>query len=321
MQRRRFVQSVMALPFASMAEIASAQMIGDKPLLIIVPFGPGGSGDITARMLAEFITRKTGRASVVENRPGANGIIGVEAVKKGPADGSVLLLATTSTHSANPSLYLKLPYDPEKDFRLVGHFGASSSFMLVKPDAPYRTLADFVRAAKAAPGKLNFGYFNASSHVPGALLGSIAGFELTPIPYKQVNSAMTELMSGQIDVIFVDSVAGDSFVASGQLRAIAAQGSQRLAKYPAVPLISETYPTYSTSGFLGIAAPAGTPAATLQWLNDLINEAVTTDPVKSRLEGFGFTPQRMSLAQLAAFDRQERAKWKNYVAIAKIVQQ
>ena len=321
MQRRRFVQACAALPFAALTQATRAQVSGDKALQIIVPFGPGGSGDITARMLAEFITRKTARPTVVENRPGANGIIGVEAVKKGPADGSVLLLATTSTHSANPSLYLKLPYDPEKDFRLVGHFGASSSFMLVKPDAAYRTLADFVLAAKAAPGKLNYGYFNASSHVPGALLGRIAGIELTPIPYKQVNSAMTELMSGQIDVIFVDSVAGDSFVASGQLRAIAAQGSRRLAKYPAVPLISETYPTYTTSGFLGIAVPAGTAAATLQWLNDLINEAITTDPVKSRLEGFGFTPKRMSLAELAAFDKEERAKWKTYVAIARIAPQ
>lgn len=318
MQRRYFVQALAALPLASSAIVATAQMGGGKPIQIIVPFGPGGSGDITARMLAEFITKKTGRATVVDNRPGANGIIGVEAAKKGPADGTVLLLATTSTHSANPSLYKKLPYDPERDFTLVGHFGGSSSFMLVKPDAPYQTLADFVKAAKAAPGKLNYGYFNASSQVPGAMLGRIAGIELTPIPYKQISAAMTELIAGQIDVIFVDSVAGDSFVSSGQLRALAAQGAKRLAKYPSVPLIAETYPSYSVSGFLGIAVPAGTPAATLQSLNDLINEAITTDPMKSRLEGFGFTPKKMSLSQLAAFDKEERAKWKNYVAIAKM---
>ncbi len=321
MQRRRFIQSLIALPIGSVAGFASAQGSSEKTLQIIVPFGPGGSGDITARMLAEFITRKTGRAAVVENRPGANGIIGVEAAKKATPDGTVLLLATTSTHSANPSLYRKLPYDPEKDFTLVGHFGGSSSYMLVRPDAPYKTLSDFVTAAKAAPGKLNFGHFNASSHVPGALLGSIAGIELTSVPYKQISNAMTELISGQLDVIFVDSVAGDSFVASGQLRALAAQSSRRLLKYPALPLISDTYPAYTTSGFLGIAAPTGTPAATLQALNDLINEAITTDPVKSRLEGFGFTPQRMSLAQLATFDREERARWKGYVAIAKIVPQ
>ncbi|MFI5444595.1 Bug family tripartite tricarboxylate transporter substrate binding protein [Polaromonas sp. UC242_47] len=318
MQRRQFVQVLAALPLGSSALTGMAQIVGDKPLQIIVPFGPGGSGDITARMLAEFITKKTGRPAMVDNRPGANGIVGVEAVRKSPPDGSVVLLATTSTHSANPSLYKKLPYDPERDFTLVGHFGGSSSYMLVKPNAPYKTLADFVQAAKAAPGKLNYGYFNASSQVPGALLGQVAGIELTAIPYKQVNTAMTELIAGQIDVIFVDSVAGDSFVNSGQLRALAAQSAKRLVKYPSVPLISETYPSYGVSGFLGIAVPVGTPAATLQFLNDLINEAITTDPMRARLEGFGFSPKKMSLSQLATFDKEERAKWKNYVAIARM---
>ncbi|MDW5445027.1 tripartite tricarboxylate transporter substrate binding protein [Polaromonas sp. SM01] len=318
MQRRQFVQVLAALPLGSSALTGMAQIVGDKPLQIIVPFGPGGSGDITARMLAEFITKKTGRPAMVDNRPGANGIVGVEAVRKSPSDGSVVLLATTSTHSANPSLYKKLPYDPERDFTLVGHFGGSSSYMLVKPNAPYKTLADFVQAAKAAPGKLNYGYFNASSQVPGALLGQVAGIELTAIPYKQVNTAMTELIAGQIDVIFVDSVAGDSFVSSGQLRALAAQSAKRLVKYPSVPLISETYPSYGVSGFLGIAVPAGTPATTLQLLNDLINEAITTDPMRARLEGFGFSPKKMSLSQLATFDKEERAKWKNYVAIARM---
>lgn len=318
MQRRQFVQVLAALPLGSSALTGMAQIVGDKPLQIIVPFGPGGSGDITARMLAEFITKKTGRPAMVDNRPGANGIVGVEAVRKSPPDGSVVLLATTSTHSANPSLYKKLPYDPERDFTLVGHFGGSSSYMLVKPNAPYKTLADFVQAAKAAPGKLNYGYFNASSQVPGALLGQVAGIELTAIPYKQVGTAMTELIAGQIDVIFVDSVAGDSFVNSGQLRALAAQSAKRLVKYPLVPLISETYPSYGVSGFLGIAVPAGTPVATLQLLNDLINEAITTDPMRARLEGFGFSPKKMSLSQLASFDKEERAKWKSYVAIARM---
>ena len=122
-------------------------------------------------------------------------------------------------------------------------------------------------------------------------------------------------------MVKVERPAGDSFVASGQLRALAAQSGRRLPKYPALPLISETYPAYTTSGFLGIAVPAATPRATLQALNDLINEAITTDPLKARLEGFGFMPQRMSLTQLATFDREERARWKSYVAIARIVPQ
>lgn len=318
MQRRRFINALAAIPLAPAAGAVRAQAGSGRPLQIIVPFGPGGSGDISARMLSEFITRKTGRPVVVENRPGANGIIGVEAARKAPADGSVLLLATTSTHSANPSLFRKLPYDPERDFNLVGHFGRASSFVLVRPDAPYRTLAEFVDAAKAAPGKLNCGHFNASSLVPAVMFSRIAGIALTPVAYKQVAAAMTDLISGQIDVIFVDSIAGDSFVSSGQLRALAAHGDRRHVKYPSLPLITETYPAYNVSGFLGIAVPAGTPVAVQQALNDLVNEAITTDPMKSRLEEFGFAPRRMNLAELAAFDREERANWRNYVAAARI---
>ena len=301
------------LPAMAIAETDS------KPMQIIVPFGPGGSGDISARMLAEWITKKAGRPVVVDNRPGANGIIGVEAVKKAPADGSVLLLATTSTHLANPSLFKKLPYDPGQDFRLVGTFGTGSFYMLVDAKSPYKTMADFVQAAKTAPGKLNFGYFNATSSVTAAMFAEVADISLTGVPYKQVGQAMTELMGGQIQVIFTDSVQGDPFVTSGQLRALAVYSAKRLKRFPEIPLFRESYPKFDVSaGFLGIAVPAATPVTIQQQLNDLINEAVMSDPVKSRLESFGFTPYRASLADLAKFEQAERAKWPNYVKIANL---
>ncbi|MCT8175942.1 Bug family tripartite tricarboxylate transporter substrate binding protein [Variovorax sp. CY25R-8] len=314
MQRRQCLAALAALPFA-----AAMAADNNKPIQIVVPFGPGGSGDISARMLAEFLTRKTGRAVVVDNRPGGNGIIGVEAVRNAPADGSVLLLATTSTHLANPSLFRKLPYDPGRDFRLVGSFGPGSTYMLVRPDAPYRTLQDFVAAAKKAPGTINYGHFNATSKVTAALFAHEAGIELAAIPYKQVSQAMSELIAGQIQVVFTDTVAGDAFVASGQLRALAVHSDARLKRYPELPLIAESYPGFSIrGGFLGIAVPAATPAALQQQLNQWINEAVTTDPIRARLEGFAFAPAKVSLAELASFERQEREKWKGYVDIAKL---
>lgn len=316
MHRRHWIQAMAALPLAALAP-AWAQ--ASKPLQIIVPFGPGGSGDISARMLAEFITRKTGRAVVVDNRPGANGIIGVEAARNAPADGSVLLLATTSTHLANPALFSRLPYDPGRDFRLVGSFGPGSTYMLVRPDAPYRTLEEFVRAAKAAPETINYGHFNATSKVTAALFAHDAGIRLAAIPYKQVSQAMSELIAGQIQVVFTDTVQGDAFVASGQLRALAVHSDARLQRYPELPRIAESIPSFTIrGGFLGIAVPAATPLATQQALNELINEAVTTEPIRSRLEGFAFAPARASLAELAAFEREERAKWRQYVQIAQI---
>ncbi|RCW75446.1 Bug family tripartite tricarboxylate transporter substrate binding protein [Pseudorhodoferax soli] len=315
MDRRHWLRGLAALPLAA----ALPTRAQDKPIQIIVPFGPGGSGDISARMLSEFLTKKTGRAVVVDNKPGGNGIIGVEAARTAPADGSVLLLATTSTHLANPALFHKLPYDPGKDFRLVGSFGPGSTYLLVRPDAPYKTLQDFVRAAKAAPGKLNYGHFNATSKVTAALFAHEAGIALTAIPYKQVGQAMSELMAGQIQVVFTDTVQGDSFVASGQLRALAVHSDARLKRYPDLPLVAESIPNFTIrGGFLGIAVPAATPLAVQQQLNAWINEAVTTDPIRARLEGFAFTPASVGLAELAAFEREERAKWKQYVDIAKI---
>jgi tripartite-type tricarboxylate transporter receptor subunit TctC len=160
--RRAVLTGLASLAGLYLPQGVRAQPGSGKPMKIIVPFAPGGSGDITARMLAEYLTRKTSQSVVVENRPGANGIIGVEAAKRSPADGSVLMLATTSTHLANPSLYKSLPYDPEKDFSLVGHFGGGSMLVLVRPSGPYKSLADLVSAARANPDKLNYGHFNAS---------------------------------------------------------------------------------------------------------------------------------------------------------------
>ncbi|GAA5232280.1 tripartite tricarboxylate transporter substrate binding protein [Verticiella sediminum] len=315
MRRRQWLQLLAAAVLASGVP-AWAQ---DKPIQIIVPFGPGGSGDISARLLAEFLTKKTGRTVVVDNRPGASGIIGVGAVRNAPADGSVLLLATTSTHLANPSLFRNLPYDPGEDFRLVGSFGPGSTYMLVRPDAPYKDLPAFIEAAKGRPGTINYGYFNATSQVTGALFAHEAGIELTGIPYKQVGQAMADLIAGQIQVVFTDTVQGDGFVSSGQLRALAAHSDTRLERFPDVPLIGESVPDFTIrGGFLGIAVPTATPLETQQTLNQWINEAITTEPLHARLREFAFAPEEVTLDELARFEREEREKWKQYVEIAGI---
>ena len=310
--RRHLVSLVAALPLL-------ANAAGEKPIQIIVPFGPGGSGDISARMLGDSLAKTTGRTVIVENKPGANGIIGVEAARRAPADGSTLLLATTSTHLANPSLFKKLPYNAEKDFRLIGTFGAGSTYLLVRPDSPYKKLEDLVKAAKAAPESITFGHFNATSNVSASMFASVTGIKLTAVPYKQVGQAMVDLMGGQLDLVFTDTVQGDSFVSSGQLRALAVQSNKRLKNYPNIPLIQEIYPNFKLAGgFLGIAVPAATPIETQRELNKIINDAINSDPMKSKLEGFGFTVYRASLEDMDKFGREERANWKKYVEIANI---
>ncbi len=317
MHRREFHRGLAALAASAVPGAAIAQG-ARRTMQIIVPFAPGGSGDITGRGLAAHIETRTGQKVLVENRPGANGIIGVEAAKIAPADGQTLLLATTSTHAANPSLYRKLPYDPERDFQIVGVFGSGGSYLLVKPDAPYKTFAEFIAHLKARPGALNYGHFNASSQVPGHLLNNLAGTDIRPVAYKQIGAAMTDLIAGQIQAIFVDTAAGDVYVNSGQLRALAVTRADRMSRHPNLPTIAETYPEFVMTGFLGIAVPAATPRPAMQVVNDLVNDAITSDPLRGQLENFGFTPKRMTIDEAAAHVRNEREKWKRYIALARI---
>ncbi|HYD04633.1 MAG TPA: tripartite tricarboxylate transporter substrate binding protein, partial [Reyranella sp.] len=173
-----------------------------KAVHITVPFAPGGSGDITARLVGKYIEEKTGQPFVVENKPGANGIVGVLSVKSAAPDGYSLMLATTSTQAANVHMYKSPGYDPERDFQVVGVIGTSGTFLVVPTDSPFKSLADLVAHAKANPGKLNYGYFNASSQVPSAVLGERAGVDWLGVGYKAIGNAWNDLYAGAIQFMF-----------------------------------------------------------------------------------------------------------------------
>lgn len=190
MKRRAFCTFAATLGWARSA----IAQFSSGPVTIVVPFAPGGSGDITARLIGQYWLERYGLAVVVETKPGANGIIGMQSVKNDPADGTTLVLATTSTLAANLSLFRSLPYDPEKDFTLVAVTGGGAgSFMLVRQQAPYGSLAEFVAFARANPRELHYGYFNASAHVSAAQFAIPAGIELTPVPYRQIGTAINDL--------------------------------------------------------------------------------------------------------------------------------
>src|ERR1700761_9646600 len=217
---RRSVLAIAAVALTGTAA-ARADQYPSRSIRIIVPFGPGGSGDITARMIGKVIEDKTKQAVIVDNRPGANGIIGTMAVKTAEPDGYTVLLITTSTHAANVSLVRNLSYDPAKDFTVVGVFKSSGSYLMVRPESPWKDFAPFLAAAKAEPGKLLFAYFNASSRMPGEYLSRRAGIELRGVPYRAIGNAVTDLMSGEIHCIFVDTTASNQYLHSGQMRPLA----------------------------------------------------------------------------------------------------
>ncbi len=312
-------RTLLAVPLLATIPAAAQEAFPTKTIRIIVPFAPGGSGDITARLVGKYIEDKTGQPFVVENKPGANGIVGALAVKSAPPDGYTLMLATTSTNAANIHMYKSPGYDPEKDFQVVGIIGSSGTFLVVPADSPYRTLADLLADARAKPGKLNFGYFNASSQVPAEVLGEKAGVKWQGVGYKAIGNAWNDLYAGAINFMFVDLTAARGQVVSNKARPLAISLPERSPLYPDVPALAETYPGFVTSGFLAMAVPKATPRPVQERLNALINEALVSPEIKERLANeFALRSRPLTLEQCAAQDREERAKWGEYVRIARI---
>src|SRR5215831_12976058 len=254
-----------------------------KPIRIIVPFAPGGSGDITARLVGKYIEDKTGQPFVVENKAGANGIVGVLSVKSSAPDGYTLMLATTSTNAANIHMFRSPGYDPEKDFQVVGVIGSSGAFLVVPADSPHKSMADLLAYAKANPGKLNYGYFNASSQVPAAVLGETAKVDWQGVAYKAIGNAWNDLYAGAIQFMIVDLTAARGQVVAGKARPLAISLAERSPLYPDVPAVAETFPGFELRGFLAVAVPKAVPDAIKGRLNELVNEAILSPAINKRL--------------------------------------
>jgi tripartite-type tricarboxylate transporter receptor subunit TctC len=240
-------------------------------------------------------------------------------VKSSAPDGYTLMLATTSTNAANVHMYKSPGYDPEKDFQVVGVIGSSGAFLVVPADSQFKSIADLTNYAKANPGKLNYGYFNASSQVPSAVLGEKARLDWQGVAYKAIGNAWNDLYAGAIQFMFVDLTAARGQVVAGKARPLAISLPERSPLYPDVPALSESYPGFVSTGFLAIAVPKAVPDDIKQRLNELINEATSSAEINKRLvEEFALTPRTLDLEQCAQQDREERAKWADYVKIARI---
>jgi tripartite-type tricarboxylate transporter receptor subunit TctC len=316
-QSRRALLALTAL--VALPRAARADAYPTKAIRIIVPFAPGGSGDITSRLIGKYIEDKTGQPFVVENKPGANGIVGVLAVKAAAADGYTLMLATTSTNAANVHMFKSPGYDPEKDFQVVAVIGSSGAFLVVPAESPFKTLGELLAHARTNPGKLNFGYFNASSQVPAEVLGKRAGVEWQGVGYKAIGNAWTDLYAGAIQFMFVDLTAGRGQVVANKARPLAITLPARSPLYPDLPALAETFPGLTTTGFLAVAVPKATPRPVQERLNQLVNEAIASPEIHKRLtDEFALNSRPLTLEQCAQQDRDERAKWAEYVKIARI---
>ena len=319
MKRRNVLAGLGGVALAGSARAQGGGAWPERLVKIVVAFGPGGSTDIIARIVAKQLETVTGKPFVVENKPGATGMVGTTLVKNSPADGYTILLGSTSTLAANPSLYKTMTYDPS-DFTTVAVNGTTGNFMLVRNDAPYRTVKEFVAYAKSRQQPLFSGYGNASTRVPAALFEVTAGIKFEEVAYRDAVASIQDLQAGRVDVVFPDMVVGESYVRSNYVRALAVTSPKRSPQYPDVEAIAETYPDYAMIAYSCFAVRKETPEDIKQRMNRLLMDALYEPAVMEKVKQLGMTPepQNMTIAQCEAFVAREREIWTRAIKLAKI---
>ncbi|MBK6649338.1 MAG: tripartite tricarboxylate transporter substrate binding protein [Betaproteobacteria bacterium] len=320
MLRRNLLRAVLGcMSFAACAAI-QAQTYPAKPVRLIVPFPAGGATDIFARALSQKLGEKLGQSLVVENRPGAGGTIGSDAVAKAVPDGYTLLLATSSTHSIGPSLNARMPYDAVRDFSPIAHVGNAPSIMLVPNGSPAHSVKEWIAYAKANPGKLNYASSGNGTIVQltAELFKSQAGVFLVHIPYKGTALAMPDLISGKVDVIFDSLPTGLPHVRDGRLRALAVTTAKRTPLAPDLPTVAEVLPGYESNTWFGLFGPKGLPTDVLTKVNTAANQALADPEVKDKLARLGIDTVRSTPQQFADMVSADTTKWKEIIAERKI---
>jgi tripartite-type tricarboxylate transporter receptor subunit TctC len=314
-----FAVATLALPGASRTAHAQAKPWPERPVRIFVPSAAGGAADFAARLTGDYLKNHVqGAVAVVENRPGAGGIVGTEAARNAPADGYSFLLSTNSTHAANVSLYRKLPYDPEKDFVPVGMLGSFATIAIVPQASPFKSVPELVKHAKANPGKVSFGYYSSSSRVPPELLKAQTGIDIVGVPYKNITQIITDIAGGQIELAFLDSLSASPALQNPRISVVAVSARERLRQLPNAPTVAETLPGFEVEGWLGLTAPTGTPREVVARMNALLAQAVADPAFRSALERQGMTPRAMTPEAMGAFISADRARWADWIRKARI---
>jgi len=318
---RMLVAAVAACVAASAgAQNASAEF-PNRPVRIIVPQAAGGGVDIVARIIAQKLTESWGQQVIVDNRPGANGIIGVEAVAKAKPDGYTLSAPFTSVLTINPFVYKSLPYDPFRDFAPVMQSVTNVIVLVVHPSLPVRTVKELVALGKSRPGDFVYGSFGVGNltHLAGELLRMEAGLKMTHVPYKGETPAVTDLIAGQYMLLFATSAGVNAHIKAGRLRILATGGEKRAAAYPDTPTMAESgYPNAGVTGWSGLVAPAGTPPEIVQKIQREAARYVRSPELSERLTAIGAEPVGSTPEEFGAFIRSEAEKWSRVIRAAGI---
>ena len=320
MKRRNFLTlAAGALIVPAVPRLAAAETYPTKPIRLVVPVPPAGTFDIVGRLVAQKLSERLGQQIVVENRGGAGTNIGTAVVAHATPDGYTLLLAG-SPGAINATLYNNLDFSFARDIAPVASIERAPLIMVVNPTLPAKTVSEFITYAKANPGKVNMGSggIGSTGHVAGELFNMMAGLKLAHVPYRGEAPAMTDLLAGQVQVVFSTPGSAISYVRAGTLRALAVTGATRMDVLPDVPAIAESLPGYDAVSWAGIGAPAGTPAEIIDKLNRETDAALADPKLKAQLADFGAIVMTGSPADFAKFIASEIEKWGKVVRFANL---
>lgn len=311
---KRFARSLLlaAAGVAAAGAVLAQADYPNKPVKVLTGFPPGQATDVLGREIAARLSEQLGQQFYVDNKPGAAGIIATQQAMASPADGYTLLLSSSGPLAVNPGLYSKLPYDPLKDFVPVAGLALVPLVLVTNPAFPAATLKDLVAQAKARPGAINYasGGNGVTNHLVMEMFRGAAGVELMHVPYKGGPPALTDLMGGQVNVMFETTVAVLPFVRQGKLRALAVSSGKRSSAAPEIPTVAELgYPGFSGVPWVAIMAPANTPQPVVQKLNAEINKALSSKVVREHFLAQGAEPMPMTTDELGGFIRSEITKW------------
>ena len=307
---RAFLRLLVAIGLTLAATGASAQSYPSKPITIVVPFAAGSGTDSIARIIGQYLQNALNQSVVIENKVGASGVLAATYVARAAPDGYTLLMATNSTHSANPHLFKSLAYDPVKDFAPVARAGSYVFMLVVNPDVPAKTLPELVAHAKANPGKLTYASGNTTGIVAGETLKSKAGIDVLHIPYKSTPPALNDVLGGRVSMMFIDLAPGLEHVRAGTLRPLAVTTRERSALLPDLPSLSEAgIPGYDVTSYAALFAPAGTPKEIVDKLNAEIQKIIANPDAKARIAITGFDAFSGPPETLATFVQSELVNW------------
>ncbi len=293
----------------------------DRPVKVVVPFAAGGGTDVAGRVVAQKLTEALGQSFIVENRVGASGMVGTEAVAKSPADGYTLLVASQTTLAVVPALYPKFNVDASKQFSAVGMIGISPLVGVMHPSVPAQNARELIALAKAKPGTINFGSggLGTTPHMVGELFALTAGIKLTHIAYRGEAPALNDVIGGQIPLMFSNLSAALGNVKAGQVRGFAVTSAKRASAAPEIPTLAEAaLPGFEAATWFALVAPAGTPREVIQRINAEMNRAIALPDVKQRFADLGMTAEERVPGTLDTYIKSEMAKWAKVIKDAEI---